>query len=68
MGQETANVHVGDRAASAVIQKDLPERHSHWLRKAAQAMADATEEDWKQWRKKGLTEGGRRLRGGAGAT
>ncbi|MGO8691494.1 MAG: DUF2252 family protein [Thermoguttaceae bacterium] len=51
MGQETGNVHVGDSAARAVIQKDLAQRHGHWLRKAAQDMADATEEDWKEWRK-----------------
>jgi hypothetical protein len=51
MGQETANVHLGDGRAGAAIEKDLQQRHFHWLRKAAQAMADATEEDFKQWRK-----------------
>lgn len=51
MGQETANVHAGDSQAKAAIQKDLQERHGKWLRKAADAMAEATEEDWKQWRK-----------------
>ena len=51
MGQETANVHAGDGQARAAIQKDLQQRHGSWLRKAAEAMAEATQEDWKQWRK-----------------
>ena len=51
MGQETANVHVGDGPAKAAIRADLPARHSHWLSKAAEAMAEATLEDWKLWRK-----------------
>ena len=51
MGQETANVHAGDAQAKAAIQADLQQRHAHWLGKAAEAMAEATQEDWKQWRK-----------------
>jgi hypothetical protein len=51
MGQETANVHAGDAQAKAAIRADFHERHSHWLVKAAEAMADATQDDWKQWRK-----------------
>ena len=51
MGQETADVHLGNGSAKAAIQKDFQQRHGHWLRKAAEAMTDATEEDWKQWRK-----------------
>jgi hypothetical protein len=51
MGQETANVQVGDGRAKAAIQSDFPQRRSHWLRKAAQAMADDTENDWNQWKK-----------------
>jgi hypothetical protein len=51
MGQETANVHLGDSSAKAAIQKDLQQRHGRWLCKAAEAMADATEGDWKHWRK-----------------
>jgi hypothetical protein len=51
MGQETANVHVGDGRARAAIQADLAERNSHWLGKAAEAMAEAINEDWKQWHK-----------------
>jgi hypothetical protein len=51
MGQETANIHLGDRSAKTAIGKDVPQRQGHWLRKAAAAMAAATEEDWRQWRK-----------------
>jgi hypothetical protein len=51
MGAETANVHLGDDSTRTAIQKDLQQRHGHWLCKAAEAMTDASEEDWKQWRK-----------------
>jgi hypothetical protein len=37
--------------AKTVIRADLQERHFHWLGKAAEAIAEATQEDWKQWRK-----------------
>ena len=52
MGQETANVHFGDNAAKPAIQNDLRQRHGHWLGKAAEAMAEATRQDWKQWRER----------------
>jgi hypothetical protein len=51
MGQETANVHMGDSQAKAAIRADLQGRHSKWLVEAAEAMAEATQDDWKQWRK-----------------
>lgn len=51
MGQETANVHAGDVAMKAGILYDLQQRRGHWLRKAAEAMADSVEDDWKQWKK-----------------
>jgi hypothetical protein len=52
MGQETANVHLGEGSAKVAIPRDLQQRHSHWLRKAAEAMAEATEQDWKQWQER----------------
>ncbi len=52
MGQETANVHAGDGAIKAAILQDLKHQHSHWLHKAAEAMADCTEDDWKKWKKR----------------
>jgi uncharacterized protein (DUF2252 family) len=51
MGQETANVHWGDRAAAKRIAKDLKRRKADWLYRAARKMADATLEDWKVWKK-----------------
>ena len=51
MGQETANVHIGDGHAKAAILADLKKRHADWLTKAAEAMAEATRADWKQWHK-----------------
>jgi len=53
MGQETANVHAGDGQAKAAILADLQKRHSQWLGKAAEAMTEAIQEDWKQWWKVG---------------
>ena len=50
MGQETANVHMGDGQVTAAIRADLQERRPHWLEKAAEAMTEAIQEDWKQWR------------------
>jgi hypothetical protein len=51
MGQETANVHLADDGRRAAIRHDLDARRGGWLRKAAAAMADATENDWRTWRK-----------------
>ena len=51
MGRETGNVQAGDARARAAIRADLPKRPAQWLAKAARAMADATQEDWKQWQK-----------------
>ena len=51
MGQETANVHAADGQSKAAIQADLQKRQGKWLRKAAEAMGEATQEDWKQWQK-----------------
>jgi hypothetical protein len=51
MGQETANVHAGDARARTAIRADLDARHAHWLAKAAQSMADAIQDDWKEWHK-----------------
>jgi hypothetical protein len=54
MGQETANVHVGDGQAKAAIQADLQTRYGKWLWKAAAAMAEATQDDWERWRKRNI--------------
>ena len=50
MGWETANVHLGTKAAVRDIEKDLRKRKSGWLLEAAKQMAKAVRSDWKQWR------------------
>ena len=51
MGWETANIHLGTKAAVGNVLKDLKRRPGKWLRRAADAMAKATLEDWKVWAK-----------------
>ena len=51
MGWETANIHLGTKAAGGRVLKDLNQRPGKWLRRAAEAMAKATLEDWKAWAK-----------------
>ena len=51
MGQETANIHLGTKAAERNVLKDLNRRPGKWLRRAAEAMAKETLEDWKGWAK-----------------
>ncbi len=51
MGWETANIHLGSREKIALLRKDLGARRGRWLHKAAKAMAEATRQDWKAWRK-----------------
>ena len=50
MGWETANVHLGTRAALGKIRRDLARKPARWLPKAADAMAKATTGDWKEWK------------------
>jgi hypothetical protein len=50
MGWETANVHLGTPAALGKIKQDLAKRPGRWLFKAADAMAKATTDDWKEWK------------------
>ena len=47
MGRETANLHLGTRAAVAGVRADLKSRKDDWLLAAARAMADAIIVDWK---------------------
>jgi hypothetical protein len=51
MGWETANMHFGSPQAISKVKRDLGERKGRWLHKAAKAMAEATLEDWNDWRK-----------------
>ena len=51
MGWETANIHLGTREQIANIRRDLRKRKAGWLADAAAKMAQATHEDWRDWRK-----------------
>jgi len=51
MGWDTANLHLGSTEQIAAVKKDLRGRRGRWLRDAAKAMAEATKQDWKVWRK-----------------
>ena len=53
MGWETANVHGYNSARRSAIARDLASRQSGWLLAAAKAMADATVEDWRLWKRQG---------------
>jgi hypothetical protein len=50
MGRETANIHVGTAEKRGAILKDLRKRKGNWLLNAAQAMAEAMEKDWREWK------------------
>jgi hypothetical protein len=51
MGRETANVHLGSRAALAAIRRDLKRRDKNWLHEAAIRMTEVTLSDWRAWRR-----------------
>ena len=50
MGWETANMHFGSPQAIPKIKRDLAQKKSRWLHKAAKAMQKATLKDWQSWR------------------
>jgi hypothetical protein len=51
MGSEVANVHLGAKAHTKRILKDLRARKAKWLRVAAKDMAKAVVREWKEYRK-----------------
>jgi uncharacterized protein (DUF2252 family) len=50
MGCETGNVHLGTPDAVSAIRRDLKRRKRRWLFEAAERMAEATLNEWKEWR------------------
>ena len=54
MGWETANIHLGTRAAVKDVVDDLKECKPNWLRKSAEKMVVVMLNDWELWRS-GLT-------------
>jgi hypothetical protein len=51
MGWETANIHLGTRAAMRQVLAHLRKSPTKWLHRATQAMSKAVLDDWKQWAK-----------------
>ena len=51
MGWETANIHLGSRAAVKPVRQHLNHLKSGWLLSAAKSMADAVTRDWRTWKK-----------------
>ncbi|MGA3165215.1 MAG: DUF2252 family protein [Terriglobia bacterium] len=51
MGFETANIHLGSKAAVKAVRRDLAKRKPGWLHETARKMGDAVKKDWEQWRK-----------------
>jgi len=53
MGRETANIHLGTKAARKPILRHMEKQKGKWLHAATLVMAKAVEEDWKTWKKNG---------------
>jgi uncharacterized protein DUF2252 len=49
MGRETANLHLATPDQRGKVLRDLAKQKPDWLHEAAQAMAQATEQDWKNF-------------------
>ena len=50
MGWETANIHLGTRAAVKDVLADLKRRKPNWLVRSAEKMTEVTLKDWGLWR------------------
>lgn len=50
MGRETANIHLGSRDRISAVQDHLRQAKPNWLSSAATKMAEATRQDWQDWR------------------
>jgi hypothetical protein len=51
MGFETANIHLGSKAAIKDVRRDLARRKPGWVHEAAKKMGEAVRKDWEEWRK-----------------
>jgi len=51
MGYETANVHIGSRAAFKAVRRDVSRRRYRWLHTAVKKMTDSVMEDYEVWSK-----------------
>jgi hypothetical protein len=53
MGYETANIHLGTRAARKPVSAHIQNQKGKWLHHATEEMLNKTREDWKSWKKQG---------------
>jgi len=53
MGWETANIHLGTKAARKSVLRHMQRQKGKWLHQATEAMLKAVREDWKTWRQGG---------------
>jgi hypothetical protein len=51
MGFETANIHLGTKAAAKGIRPALKKFPQLWLHNAAAEMLSATMKDWEAWKR-----------------
>lgn len=55
MGWETANIHLGTRAARKAIRRHLQKQKPKWLHAATDDMLKAVRSDWQTWKKDGYS-------------
>jgi len=53
MGWETANIHLGSKAARKLILKHMQKLKGRWLHHATESMVNAVAADWRAWKGKG---------------
>jgi hypothetical protein len=53
MGHETANIHLGTRAARKSILAHMQKQKGRWLHESTEVMLKAVRGDWKTWAKDG---------------
>jgi hypothetical protein len=54
MGWETANIHLGTKAARKLILEHMKKQKGKWLHAATEQMVQAVIKDWKTWKKDGF--------------
>lgn len=53
MGWETANIHLGSRAARKAVISHIRKQKGKWLHRATADMLECVREDWKVWKQVG---------------
>lgn len=53
MGWETANIHLGTKAARKPILRHMDKQKGKWLHRATQQMLEAVRQDWEVWKDDG---------------